>query len=83
MRAHVICPSFVRTRLVNKQIPGQAKELGISEEDVIKKVMLKDTVNGEFTTLQDVAAAALFFVSVESNTQTGQLLVISHGWFMQ
>lgn len=37
VRANVICPGFVRTPLVDKQIPEQAKELGISEEDVIKK----------------------------------------------
>lgn len=83
VRAHVICPGFVRTPLVEKQIPEQAKELHISEEDVIKKVMLKDTVDGEFTTVQDVAQTALFFASFDSNALTGQSLVVSHGWFMQ
>ena len=83
VRANVICPGFVRTPLVDKQIPEQAKELGISEADVIKTVMLKDTVDGEFTTTQDVAAAALFFASFGSNALTGQSLVVSHGWFMQ
>jgi 3-hydroxybutyrate dehydrogenase len=83
VRANVICPGFVRTPLVEKQIPEQAKELHISEEDVIKKVMLKDTVDGEFTTTQDVAQAALFFASFDSSALTGQSLVVSHGWFMQ
>ncbi len=83
VRANVICPGFVRTPLVDKQIPEQAKELGISEEDVIKKIMLKDTVDGEFTTLEDVAEAALFFASFNSNALTGQSLVVSHGWSMQ
>jgi len=83
VRANVICPGFVRTPLVEKQIPEQAKELGISEADVIKKVMLKDTVDGEFTTVQDVAEAALFFAAFETNALTGQSLVVSHGWFMQ
>jgi 3-hydroxybutyrate dehydrogenase len=83
VRANVICPGFVRTPLVDKQIPEQAKELGISEQDVIKKVMLKETVDGEFTTVQDVAEAALFFAAFESNALTGQSLVVSHGWFMQ
>jgi 3-hydroxybutyrate dehydrogenase len=83
VRANVICPGFVRTPLVEKQIPEQAKEFGISEEDVIKKVMLKDTVDGEFTTLQDVAETALLFASFPSNALTGQSLVVSHGWFMQ
>ena len=83
VRANVICPGFVRTPLVDKQIPEQAKELGISEEEVIKNVMLKETVDGEFTTTQDVAEAALLFASFPSNALTGQSLVVSHGWFMQ
>jgi 3-hydroxybutyrate dehydrogenase len=83
VRANVICPGFVRTPLVEKQIPEQAQALGISEDDVIKKVMLKDTVDGEFTTVDDVAQVALFFASFPTNALTGQSLVVSHGWFMQ
>lgn len=83
VRANVVCPGFVRTPLADKQIPEQAKALGISEEDVIKNVMLKHTVNGEFTTTQDVAQAVLFFASFGSNALTGQSLVVSHGWHMQ
>ncbi len=83
IRANVICPGFVRTPLVEKQIPEQAKALGISEDDVIKKVMLKETVDGEFTTIQDVAETALLFAGFETNALTGQSLVVSHGWFMQ
>jgi 3-hydroxybutyrate dehydrogenase len=83
VRANVICPGFVRTPLVEKQIPEQAKALGISEADVIKKVMLKETVDGEFTTVADVAAVALFFAAFGSNALTGQSMVVSHGWFMQ
>jgi 3-hydroxybutyrate dehydrogenase len=83
VRANVICPGFVRTPLVDKQIPEQAQELGISEAAVIRDIMLKDTVDGEFTTVRDVADAALFFASFESNALTGQSLVVSHGWFMQ
>ena len=83
VRANVICPGFVRTPLVEKQIPEQAKALGISEDDVIKKVMLKETVDGEFTTVEDVAEVALLFASFPSNALTGQSLVVSHGWFMQ
>jgi 3-hydroxybutyrate dehydrogenase len=83
VRANVICPGFVRTPLVDKQIPEQAKELGISEAEVIKNVMLKNTVDGEFTTMADVAQAAVFFASFESNALTGQSLIISHGWHME
>src|ERR1700694_2600521 len=83
VRANVLCPGFVRTPPVEKQIPEQAKALGISEDDVIKKVMLKETVDGEFTTVDDVAEVALFFAAFPSNALTGQSLVVSHGWFMQ
>src|SRR5205809_6621571 len=83
VRANVICPGFVRTPLVDKQIPEQAKDLGISEEEVIKKVMLGATVDGEFTTTADIAATALFFAAFPNNALTGQSLVVSHGWFMQ
>ena len=83
VRANVICPGFVSTPLVEKQIPEQAKALGITEDEVVKTVMLKETVDGEFTTVEDVAAAALFFASFGSNALTGQSLVVSHGWFMQ
>ena len=83
IRANVICPGFVRTPLVDKQIPEQAQELGISEEDVVKNVMLKDTVDGEFTTVDDVANVALTLAGFETNALTGQSIVVSHGWFMQ
>ncbi len=83
IRANVICPGFVLTPLVEKQIPEQASLLGISEESVIKNVMLKNTIDGEFTTTADVAQVALLFASFPSNALTGQSLVVSHGWFMQ
>jgi len=83
VRANVICPGFVRTPLVDKQIPEQAKELGISEEEVIKKVILGETVDGEFTTVDDIAQCALFFAGFETNALTGQSIIASHGWFME
>ena len=83
VRANVVCPGFVRTPLVDKQIPEQAKELGISEQEVIKNVMLKETVDGEFTTLEDVTEATLFCAAFPSNAMTGQSFIVSHGWCMQ
>jgi len=83
VRANVICPGFVRTPLVDKQIPEQARALGISEADVVKTIMLKETVDGEFTTVGDVAEAAVFLAAFPSNALTGQSLVVSHGWHMQ
>lgn len=81
--ANVVCPGFVRTPLVEKQIPEQAKALGISEEQVVKTVMLKDTVDGQFTDPADVADAVLYFAAAKTTALTGQSLVVSHGWFMQ
>ncbi|MDJ0957790.1 MAG: 3-hydroxybutyrate dehydrogenase [Arenicellales bacterium] len=83
IRSNVICPGFVRTPLVEKQIPEQAEELGISEEEVVKNIMLKDTVDGEFTTLDDVASVALFLAAFPTNALTGQSILVSHGWFME
>lgn len=83
VRANVICPGFVRTPLVEKQIPEQAKELGITEEQVVREVMLKETVDGQFTTLDDVARCATFLAAFPSNALTGQSIVVSHGWSMQ
>ena len=82
IRTNVICPGFVRTPLVDKQIPEQARELGISEDDVIRKVMLGQTVDGEFTTVEDIADVALFFAAFPTNALTGQSLTASHGWSM-
>jgi len=82
VRANVICPGFVRTPLVEKQIPEQARELGLSEDEVVKKVMLGETVDGEFTTVEDVAELALFLAAFPSNALTGQSVVASHGWYM-
>ncbi|HZX33161.1 MAG TPA: 3-hydroxybutyrate dehydrogenase [Rhodocyclaceae bacterium] len=82
VRAHVVCPGFVRTELVDKQIPVQAKTLGISEEEVVKKVMLGETVDGQFTTLDDVAETVLFLATFPTAAFTGQSFVVSHGWYM-
>ncbi|GJG93785.1 3-hydroxybutyrate dehydrogenase [Cupriavidus pauculus] len=83
VRSHVICPGFVRTPLVDKQIPEQARELGISEEEVVRRVMLGGTVDGVFTTVEDVAQTALFLSAFPSAALTGQSFVVSHGWYMQ
>jgi 3-hydroxybutyrate dehydrogenase len=83
VRANVICPGYVRTPLVDKQIPEQSAKLGITEEEVIKTVMLKETVDGEFTTIEDVAETAVFFAAFGSNALTGQSIVVSHGWCME
>ncbi|HEY3597484.1 MAG TPA: 3-hydroxybutyrate dehydrogenase [Paraburkholderia sp.] len=83
VRANVVCPGFVRTPLVDKQIPEQAKALGISEAEVVKNVMLSETVDGQFTTVEDVANTVAFLAGFESAALTGQSIIVSHGWSMQ
>ncbi len=82
IRSNVICPGFVRTPLVEKQIPEQAHELGLSKEEVIKKVMLKDTIDQKFTTIDEIAQTALFLASFKSGGLSGQSIVVSHGWHL-
>lgn len=83
VRCNVICPGFVRTSLVDKQIPEQAHTLGISEEEVVNQIMLGETADHVFTTVNDIAQVALLFASFETNALTGQSLIASHGWFME
>ena len=83
VRANVVCPGFVRTPLVEKQIPEQARALGISETEVIKNVMLKGTLDGHFTSVEEVAEAVLYFAGATTNALTGQSLIVSHGWFLE
>ena len=82
VRSHIICPGFVRTPLVEKQIPEQARELGMSEDEVVRNVMLKNTVDGEFTTVEDIARLATDLAAFPSAALTGQSFVVSHGWHM-
>jgi 3-hydroxybutyrate dehydrogenase len=83
VRSHVICPGFVRTPLVERQIPEQSSALALTEEAVIRDVMLKDTVDGEFTTVDDIAQTALYLATFPSAALTGQSIVVTHGWHMQ
>ena len=81
--SNLIGPGFVKTPLVEKQIPEQAKTLGITEEEVVKNIMLGETVDGEFTTTDDVANVAVFLAGFETNALTGQSIIVSHGWHIQ
>jgi 3-hydroxybutyrate dehydrogenase len=83
VRSHVVCPDFVRAPLVDKQLPEQAKELAISEEEVVRRVMLGATMDGVFTTVEDVGQTVLFLAALPSAALTGQSSIVSHGWFMQ
>lgn len=78
---YTICPSFIKTPLVEKQIPEQAASLGICKEEVVRNIMLRDTVDGQFTTVEDVANM-LAFLAEDQGALSGQSLRLTHGWAM-
>jgi 3-hydroxybutyrate dehydrogenase len=82
VRSNIICPGFVMTPLVEKQIPQQAHDLGITEERVVKEVMLGETVDKQFTMVSDVAEVALMLAAFKTNAMTGESIIVSHGWHM-
>lgn len=79
---NLVAPGFVLTPLVEKQIPERAKLENISEAEVLRS-MTQNTIDGEFTTVEEVAEAVLFFASAKSNAYSGQDLIVSHGWNMR
>lgn len=81
--SYVICPGFVKTPLVEKQIPEQAKAKGISEEEVVKNIMLGATFDGEFTTTEDIASLALYLAQLPTLAMSGQSFLVTHGWGMK
>ena len=83
VRTNVICPGFVRTPMVEKQIPEQARMLGIDEQEVVEKVMLKETVDRRFTTTDEIGAAAVYLAEQKTLALTGQSIMLTHGWFME
>lgn len=80
---NTICPSYVRTPLVDSQIAAQARTRGISEEDVISQVMLKPMPKGVFIGMDELAGTTAFLVSPVARNLTGQCLVLDGGWTAQ
>ena len=77
---NTICPSYVKTPLVEKQIEAQAREHGMDEEAVIAEIMLKPMPKGAFITVEEIAGAAQFLMSPAARNMTGQELVLDGGW---
>src|SRR6185436_19101179 len=73
---NAICPGYVLTPLVQKQIPDTARARGISEEDVIKNVLLAAQPTKQFVTVEQVAALAVFLAGDGAASITGAILPI-------
>ncbi|MDQ0454428.1 3-hydroxybutyrate dehydrogenase [Rhizobium paknamense] len=80
---NAICPGYVLTPLVEKQIPDTAKARGISEEQVKTDVMLRLQATKEFVSIEDVAATALYLASDAAKQITGTSISIDGGWTAQ
>ncbi len=77
---NTICPAYVKTPLVDKQIADQAKQHGISEADVINKIMLEPMPKKAFIDIEEITATVCFLASKHAKNMTGQALVLDGGW---
>lgn len=77
---NTICPSYVKTPLVDKQIEAQAKENGISPEEVVSEIMLKPMPKGVFISLEELAGITEFLMSDSARNITGQTITVDGGW---
>lgn len=77
---NTICPSYVRTPLVDKQIAAQAKAHGISEDEVIREIMLKPMPKGAFISVEELYGIVAFLASDAARNITGQAITVDGGW---
>jgi 3-hydroxybutyrate dehydrogenase len=80
---NTICPSYVRTPLVEKQIASQARTHGISEDQVIREIMLKPMPKGAFITMEELYGIVAFLASNCARNITGQAIAVDGGWTAQ
>ncbi|MCR6684791.1 3-hydroxybutyrate dehydrogenase [Pseudoxanthomonas sp.] len=80
---NTICPSYVKTPLVDRQIADQARTRGISEAEVVGQVMLKPMPKGVFIEMDELAGTTAFLISPAARNMTGQTLVLDGGWTVQ
>ncbi len=80
MTVNAICPGYVMTPLVQKQIPDTAKARGITEDEVVRDVLLEAQPTKRFVTVEEVAALAVFLTTPMASSITGALLSIDGGW---
>lgn len=77
---NTLCPAYVKTPLVEKQISAQAKENNLTEEDVINKIMLEPMPKKQFISVEELADSASFLMSASARNITGQTIILDGGW---
>ncbi|MDF2179963.1 3-hydroxybutyrate dehydrogenase [Aliiglaciecola sp. CAU 1673] len=77
---NTLCPSYVKTPLVEKQIAAQARENKMTEEDVVRKIMLEPMPKKAFIGLDELAGTAAFLLSSAARNICGQTMVLDGGW---
>jgi 3-hydroxybutyrate dehydrogenase len=80
---NTICPSYVRTPLVDQQIAAQARTRGIPESEVIDRIMLKPMPKRVFIGIDEIAGIVSFLISPPARNITGQMIVVDGGWTVQ
>ena len=80
---NTVCPTYVRTPLVEKQIADQARVHGISEDEVIERIMLRPMPKGVFISMEELAGICAFLISPAARNITGQAIVVDGGWTVQ
>jgi 3-hydroxybutyrate dehydrogenase len=80
---NTICPSYVKTPLVDKQIADQARTRGLPESEIIREVMLKPMPKGVFIGIDELAGITAFLVSPAARNITGQMIIVDGGWTAQ
>jgi 3-hydroxybutyrate dehydrogenase len=81
--SNTICPAYIRTPLVDAQIADQARIHGISEDEVITRIMLAPMPKKAFITIEEIAAATEYLISPLARNVTGQTITIDGGWTAQ
>jgi 3-hydroxybutyrate dehydrogenase len=81
--SNTICPAYLRTPLVDAQIRDQARLRGISEDDVIQRVMLEPMPKKAFITFEEIAATCSYLISHAARNVTAQAITIDGGWTAQ
>ncbi len=80
---NTLCPAYVKTPLVEKQIASQAKNHGISEQQVIDNIMLKPMPKKAFIEISELAGTSQFLMSSAAKNITAQAIVLDGGWTAQ